>query len=75
VRTTRPEGGYFVWLELDGVDAAELLGRAEEAGVTFVKGTDFGAEPNTLRLAYSFVSTDEIAEGVARLAAAIPVAA
>jgi 2-aminoadipate transaminase len=74
VRTTRPEGGYFLWLELDGVDAGELLPRAEAAGVTFVKGTDFGGEPDTLRLAYSFVSVDEIAEGVGKLAAALPAA-
>jgi 2-aminoadipate transaminase len=74
VRTTRPEGGYFLWLELDGADAGELLPRAEAAGVTFVKGTDFGGEPDTLRLAYSFVSVDEIAEGVGKLAAALPAA-
>ena len=71
-RTSRPEGGYFLWLELEGVDAGELLRRAEENGVTFVPGTDFGGEPNTLRLAFSFVSPDEIAEGVSRLAAALP---
>ena len=41
-RASRPEGGYFLWLELDGVDARELLPRAEAAGVTFVQGTDFG---------------------------------
>jgi DNA-binding transcriptional MocR family regulator len=74
VRTTRPEGGYFLWLELDGADAGELLPRAEAAGVTFVKGTDFGGEPDTLRLAYSFVSVDEIADGVGKLAAALPAA-
>jgi 2-aminoadipate transaminase len=74
VRTTRPEGGYFLWAELDGVDAGELLTRAEQAGVTFVKGTDFGGDTDTLRLAYSFVSVDEIAEGVGRLAAALPAA-
>lgn len=73
IRITRPEGGYFLWAELGGVDAAELLGRAEAAGVTFVKGTDFDGEPDTLRLAYSFVSVDEIAEGVSRLAAALAV--
>jgi DNA-binding transcriptional MocR family regulator len=72
VRTTRPDGGYFLWAELGGVDAGELLGRAEEAGVTFVNGTDFGGPPDSLRLAYSFVSVDEIAEGVGRLAAALP---
>jgi 2-aminoadipate transaminase len=75
VAITRPEGGYFLWAELDGVDTGELVPRAEAAGVTFVRGTDFGGEPDTLRLAYSFVSPDEIADGVARLAAAIPVTA
>jgi 2-aminoadipate transaminase len=76
-RWSRPDGGYFLWLELpDGIDAAELLTRAEETGVTFVQGTDFGGEPNTARLAYSFVSPEEIREGVRRLAALIaPVAA
>ena len=73
VRITRPAGGYFLWAELGGIDAGELLARAEEAGVTFVQGTDFGGEPDTLRLAYSFVSVDEIAEGVARLAATLAV--
>jgi 2-aminoadipate transaminase len=74
LRTSHPEGGYFLWAELDGADAGELLPRAEAAGVTFVKGTDFGGAPNTLRLAYSFVSPAEIDEGVGRLAAALPAA-
>jgi DNA-binding transcriptional MocR family regulator len=73
IRITRPEGGYFLWAELGGVDATELLARAEAAGVTFVKGTDFDGAPDTLRLAYSFVSVDEIAEGVSRLATALAV--
>jgi len=69
-RWSRPEGGYFIWLELpEQVDAAGLLDRAGAAGVTFVKGTDFGGAPNTARLAFSFVSPDEIGEGVRRLAA------
>ena len=68
-RWSGPEGGYFVWLELpEDADAGELLGRAAEAGVTFVPGTDFGGAPNTLRLAFSFVSPAQITEGVARLA-------
>jgi 2-aminoadipate transaminase len=75
VRITRPDGGYFLWAELDGVDGGALLARAEEAGVTFVKGTDFGGAPDTARLAFSFVSLDEIADGVAKLAAVLPVAA
>ncbi|MFL6029163.1 MAG: PLP-dependent aminotransferase family protein [Gaiellaceae bacterium] len=61
---SRPEGGYFVWLELPH----EL---SEIPGVTFVAGTDFGGAPKTMRLAFSFVSPDEIREGVRRLAAAV----
>ncbi len=75
---TRPDGGYFVWLELpSGPPSTELLVEAEEAGVTFVKGGDFFADAQrghggrggekALRLAFSFVSPDEIAEGVSAL--------
>ena len=68
-RWNRPEGGYFLWLELpEGTDAAELLTRATEGGVTFVPGVDFGGQPNSMRLAFSFVSPAEIDEGVRRLA-------
>ena len=42
-----------------------------EPGVSFVKGTDFGGAPNTARLAFSYVSPDEIHEGVHRLAAIV----
>src|SRR5215471_8290914 len=77
---THPEGGYFVWLDLpSGPSAAELLVQAEEAGVTFVKGTDFfpdgrGGE-RSLRLAFSFVSPDEIAEGISVLGGLVRAAA
>ena len=65
---SRPAGGYFLWLDVPGVDAAELLQRASASGVTFVKGADFGGPPSSIRLAYSYVSPDEIREGVGRLA-------
>ena len=45
--------------------------RATEAGVTFVKGTDFfadGGGTKSLRLAFSFVSPEEIADGIEKLA-------
>jgi 2-aminoadipate transaminase len=77
---TRPEGGYFVWVELpSGPPSGELLAEAEAAGVTFVKGTDFfpggrGGE-RSLRLAFSFVSPDEIAEGVSVLGGLVRAAA
>jgi len=67
---SRPEGGYFIWLDLPH-EAGDLLTRAEAAGVTFVKGTDFfadGSGTRSLRLAFSFVSVDEIAEGIEKLA-------
>ena len=67
-RATRPAGGYFVWISLDGADVADLLPRAEANGVTFVPGPDFGGGRDTLRLAFSFVSPEEIADGVVRLA-------
>jgi 2-aminoadipate transaminase len=68
-RWNRPEGGYFLWLELaESIDTAVLLGRAGEAGITFVPGADFGGGAATARLAYSFVSPEEIGEGVRRLA-------
>jgi DNA-binding transcriptional MocR family regulator len=71
-RWSRPQGGYFVWLELpEGANAGALLERATAAGVTFVPGADFGGAPNTARLAFSFVSPDEIREGVRRLAALV----
>jgi DNA-binding transcriptional MocR family regulator len=68
-----PEGGYFMWVELpEGTDVDALFAAAKDAGVIFVKGTDFLIEggQNALRLAYSGVTPDQIVEGVARLAAA-----
>jgi DNA-binding transcriptional MocR family regulator len=72
-RFTPPEGGYFMWVELpEGTDVDALFQAAAERGVAFVKGTDFLLEggQNTLRLAYSGVTADQIDEGVARLAEA-----
>jgi len=70
---TAPEGGYFMWVTLPpGTDVHALHRLAGERGVAFVKGTDFvlqGGE-NTLRLAYSGVTVEQIDEGVRRLAAA-----
>jgi 2-aminoadipate transaminase len=69
----QPDGGYFMWVTLPpGTDVAALFNAAADLGVAFVKGTDFlldGGE-NTLRLAYSGVTPEQIDEGIARLAAA-----
>jgi DNA-binding transcriptional MocR family regulator len=68
-----PQGGYFLWVTLpQGTDVDALHQAAAERGVAFVKGTDFllaGGE-NTLRLAYSGVTPEQIRAGVTRLAQA-----
>ncbi|HET7744050.1 MAG TPA: PLP-dependent aminotransferase family protein [Gaiellaceae bacterium] len=72
---SRPSGGYFVWLELDGDrDAFDLARRAEAEGVAFVRGADFfppgaGAGASAARLAFSFEPPERIVDGVERLAA------
>ena len=68
-----PEGGYFLWLDLaEDVDAAELLARASEAGVTFVRGSDFfpnaSAGRSSARLAFSYETPERITEGIRLLA-------
>jgi len=69
-RCTPPQGGFFLWLELpEPLSADELFDAAQAAGVQYVKGSDCFVEggERTLRLAYSGVSPDEIAEGMERL--------
>src|SRR3954463_1825623 len=72
-RFVAPEGGYFMWVTLpEGTDVATMFTEAAARNVQFVKGTDFLLEGghNTLRLAYSGVTADQIDEGVKRLAEA-----
>jgi 2-aminoadipate transaminase len=73
-----PEGGYFMWVELpEGTEIDRVFEEANQRGVAIVKGTDFLLEggENTLRLAYSGVTEDQIDEGVSRLAEAVRAAA
>jgi 2-aminoadipate transaminase len=72
-----PEGGYFMWVELpEGTEIDRVFDEANARGVAIVKGTDFLLEggENTLRLAYSGVTEDQIDEGVSRLAEAVKAA-
>ncbi|MFF5231087.1 PLP-dependent aminotransferase family protein [Dactylosporangium sp. NPDC000521] len=70
-----PDGGYFLWVELpEDVDTTELeTVAARDFGVAVVKGSDFLLEggKHSVRLAFSAVLTDQVDEGVSRLAAAI----
>jgi len=71
VRFTRPAGGLFLWVELpEGLDAREVLERSLEERVAFVPGECFfpnGGHDNTLRLNFSAMPEERIAEGVRRL--------
>ncbi len=74
-RWTRPEGGFFVWVELpEFLDANAMLAEAVENGVTFVPGDGFFPDErgcNCMRLAFCYASPDDIREGVARLASVL----
>lgn len=75
VRWNAPAGGMFLWARLPaGVDAVELLPKAVDKGVAFVPGAAFYAEaadPRTLRLSFVTASAEQIATGIAALAAAL----
>lgn len=70
-----PGGGFYIWLRnRDGLDTGKYLDAAAEHGVSFVPGAQFsidGEHADGLRLCYSFAPRKRIAEGVARLAAAL----
>jgi 2-aminoadipate transaminase len=73
-RWSRPEGGYFLWLDLpEDVDTTELAAAAKEAGVTFIAGPDFMLDGgrSSLRLSFASVPAEQIPEGVGRIAAAL----
>ena len=70
-----PQGGFFIWVTLpSGMDSVDLLHEAAPLGVTFVPGAAFshdGGCRNALRLSFSSVPPDRMAEGVRRLARAV----
>ena len=73
-RFVPPAGGYFLWLDLeDDVDAGRLLDAAKDEGITFVAGPDFMIEGggSSLRLSFAPGTTDQISEGIDRLARAL----
>jgi 2-aminoadipate transaminase len=70
-RWTRPQGGMNVWVRLpEPLDSAELLARAERAGVNYLPGKYFSVsrvDPGALRLCFAALSPSQIREGVAIL--------
>lgn len=75
VQWNRPDGGMFLWVRLpEGMDAIALLPEAVERNVAFVPGAAFyadAADPRTLRLSFVTASAQQIATGIAALAATI----
>lgn len=68
---TVPEGGFFTWLRVPGVDTTAL---ARATDVAFVPGAGFFAERvdnEHLRLSYSRIDEADIDKGIERLAAAV----
>ncbi|MBR3904330.1 MAG: PLP-dependent aminotransferase family protein [Clostridia bacterium] len=70
-RYTRPEGGLFIFCELEeGQDATALLKKAVDKGVAYVPGTHFysnGGHDNTFRLNFSMPSVEQIKIGMEKL--------
>lgn len=63
-----PEGGYFVWVKIEGVDTSQLLTYALAKGVSYIPGKYFFHNQedgtNYLRLSFSYAEEKEIVKGI-----------
>lgn len=69
-----PQGGFFFWVRLPGIDTKELFMKGIDKGVAFVNGPAFfanGGGDDCLRTCFTFAQPSEISTGAARLAEAI----
>jgi 2-aminoadipate transaminase len=70
IEFTEPDGGMFVWVQCESVDASELLKEAIDNGVLFVPGRAFSSSKKaaqSLRLSYAMPDVNAIKEGIGRL--------
>jgi DNA-binding transcriptional MocR family regulator len=71
IRYTQPHGGLFIWVELPScLNARDILTVCLEHQVAFVPGGAFfpnGGMENTMRLNFSNMTEERIAEGIRRL--------
>ncbi len=74
VRSTDPDGGFFLWLTfagaLSGLDTRKLFEPALRRGVAYIPGPAFsaaGSFTDALRLCFATSSPERIEEGVVRL--------
>ena len=75
-RWTRPDGGFFVWLELEGrVDPKQVMRKAIADGVVCRPGERFFGDADDgrkfLRMAFVMVPTEELERGIAALGKAM----
>ena len=71
-RWTKPEGGYFIWLQLpDNVTVDEVEGQAKAENVYFASGKGFFVHPEEgahhLRLSFSYVPLEDLKSGISVL--------
>ncbi|MBN1807415.1 MAG: PLP-dependent aminotransferase family protein, partial [Sedimentisphaerales bacterium] len=75
VKSTRPEGGMFLWITLpENLSSLDLFELARKENVAFVPGRAFyvdGGGNNSLRLNFSNSDEEKIVEGIKRLAKVI----
>jgi DNA-binding transcriptional MocR family regulator len=72
---TVPDGGYFMWVRLPGVNTDHLALATASHGVTFVAGSAFGPDNHeSMRLAFSSPAIDDISVGIERIAGALTTA-
>src|SRR6185437_11561078 len=71
----RPEGGFFLWLQLrPGLSSRDVQMAANERSVIVGQGPQFfadGVATNHIRLAFSYVAMEDIEEGIHRLGEAM----
>ncbi|MEY3614713.1 MAG: hypothetical protein RL752_621 [Actinomycetota bacterium] len=71
VQTTRPSGGFFLWLTLpEGLNSKEMLPLAVNELVAYTPGTAFygdGRGANNIRVCFSHPTADNVKVGIKRL--------
>ncbi len=75
VTWVKPQGGFFYWIYVPGVNTDALMRRALDKKVAIIQGSAFEVEPgaciHNARLNYTYCNPETIEEGVKRIAAAI----
>jgi DNA-binding transcriptional MocR family regulator len=71
VQTTRPQGGFFLWLTLpEGLNSKEMLPLAVDELVAYTPGTAFfgdGRGANNIRICFSHPTAENVKVGIQRL--------